>query len=140
MNVNQATKEYLERNVDKKIENWKKLKDTQATAPEKEDESVVNDEKNEHLKTSVAGSNNDNSGSGNKENHDFANFGIVTDEDREADREALEKLTSMIEERLKTRPLPPPPTHAPGDGSGNPNSEAPAKSRDGDSEMRSGES
>ncbi|XP_057443624.1 RNA-binding motif protein 25-like [Lotus japonicus] len=32
-----------------------------------------------------------------------ANFGIVTDEDREADRDALEKITKMIEERLKTR-------------------------------------
>lgn len=74
------------------------------------------------------------SNSSNKEN-DAANFGIVTDEDREADREAMEKLTSLIEERLKTKPLPPPPTPAPGNGTGNSNSELPAKSRDGDSDV-----
>lgn len=77
---------------------------------------------------------------GSKENNDFANFGIVTNEDKEVDREALEKLTSMVEERLKTRPLPPPPPQATGDGSGNSNSDVPAKSRDGDSEMRNSES
>jgi RNA-binding protein 25 len=56
----------------------------------------------------------------------------VTDEDKVGDREALEKLTSMIEERLKTKPLPPPPppSQAPADGSVNPNSELPSKSRD----------
>ncbi|GMY26212.1 RNA-binding protein 25 isoform X1 [Fagus crenata] len=136
LNVNQATKDYLERYVDKKTENSKKLKDAQAAAPEKEEESAVGVEKNEHLKASVEDSNKEGNGSGSKENHDFVNFGIVTDEDKEADREAVEKLTSMIEERLKTRPLPPPPPHATGDGSGNSNSEVPAKSRDADSEMR----
>ncbi len=92
------------------------------------------------MKASVEDSNKEGNGSGSKENHDFVNFGIVTDEDKEADREAVEKLTSMIEERLKTRPLPPPPPQATGDGSGNSNSEVPAKSRDADSEMRNGES
>lgn len=62
----------------------------------------------------------------------------MTDEDKDTDREAVEKLTSMIEERLKTRPLPPPPPITDG-GSGNSNSDVPAKSRDGDSEMRNGE-
>jgi RNA-binding protein 25 len=74
------------------------------------------------------------SNSGNKESN-TTNFGIVTDEDREADRVALEKLTSLIEERLKTNPLPPPPPLAPGDRNGNSNSELPAKSRDGDSDV-----
>lgn len=59
----------------------------------------------------------------------------MTDEDREADRVALEKLTSLIDERLKTNPLPPPPPLAPGDRNGNSNSELPAKSRDGDSDV-----
>lgn len=76
--------------------------------------------------------------SGSKEN-DNANFGIVTNEDKEADQEAMDKLTSMIEERLKTKPLPPPPVQASG-GDGTGKSELPAKSRDGDSDadMRNG--
>lgn len=110
----------------------------------KEDESAEVVEKSEQLKLSVEDSNKEDNGTGNKENHDFANFGIVTDEDKEADQEALEKLTSMIEERLKTMPppppLPPPPAQVTGDGSVNSNSDVPAKSRDGDSEMRNGES
>lgn len=40
---------------------------------------------------------------------DVSEFGLVTDEDKEADRGALEKLNGMIQERLKTHPLPPPP-------------------------------
>ena len=81
------------------------------------------------------------SDTGNKENIDIANSGIVTDEDREADRDASEKLASMIEERLKTNPLPPPPQTAP-DGSGKSNSDLPTKLRDKDSDvvvMRNGE-
>ncbi|KAF5449864.1 hypothetical protein F2P56_030266 [Juglans regia] len=136
LNVNQATKEYLERYVDKKTENSKKLKDAEAAETEKDDETAANVESNEHLKSSVEDSNKEENVLGSKENNDFANFGIVTNEDKEVDREALEKLTSMVEERLKTRPLPPPPPQAIGDGSGNSNSEVPAKSRDGDSEMR----
>ncbi|XP_062159370.1 RNA-binding motif protein 25 isoform X4 [Alnus glutinosa] len=143
LNVNQATKEYLERYVDKETEKSKKLKDAQAAVPEKEDESAEVVEKSEQLKPSVEDLNKVDNGSGNKESHDFANFGIVTDEDKEADQETLEKLTSMIEERLKTMPPPPPPplphAQATGDGSGNSNSDVPAKSRDGDSEMRNAE-
>ncbi|KAF5443165.1 hypothetical protein F2P56_035747 [Juglans regia] len=138
LNVNQATKEYLERYVDKQTEISKKRKDAQAAEPEEGEETAVNVGENEHLKFSVEDSNKEESGLGNKENNDFASFGIVTNEDKEADRVALEKLTSMIEERLKTRPLPPPPPHpqATGDGPGNSKSDVPAKSRDGDSEMR----
>lgn len=36
-------------------------------------------------------------------------FGIVTDEDSEADKDVAEKISSMIDEWLKTRPPPPPP-------------------------------
>ncbi|CAL8994270.1 unnamed protein product [Prunus brigantina] len=132
LNVNQATRDYLERFVEKKTENSKKLK--AAEAAEKEDESALGVEKNVSSNPAVLDSKEEDSNSSNKEN-DAANFGIVTDEDREADREAMEKLTSLIEERLKTKPLPPPPTPALGNGTGNSNSELPAKSRDGDSDV-----
>ncbi|XP_052311075.1 RNA-binding motif protein 25 isoform X4 [Populus trichocarpa] len=131
LNVDQATKEYLERYVEKKTENSKIFKETQAAGADKEDRTGIDSEKGEPPISSINVLSND-SDKGNKENHDLANFGIVTDEDKVGDREALEKLTSMIEERLKTKPLPPPPppSQAPADGSVNPNSELPSKSRD----------
>jgi len=64
---------------------------------------------------------------------DTANFGIVTDEDREADQKALERLTGMIEERLKNTPVLPPPSLLPAHASGL--REEPARSRDVDSDM-----
>ncbi|KAF2286624.1 hypothetical protein GH714_022980 [Hevea brasiliensis] len=133
LNVNQATREYLERYVEKKTENSKKLKENQAARTDKEDGTTPGGEKNEPSDSSGEDSNNDME-KGNKDNHDLTNFGIVTDEDKEGDREALMKLTSMIEERLKTKPLPPPPPQTPADGSRHTNSELPAKSRDGDSD------
>ncbi|XWS68988.1 hypothetical protein CRYUN_Cryun04dG0141000 [Craigia yunnanensis] len=133
LNVNQATRDYLEQYVEKKTENAKKLSEAQAAGPEEEGENAVGDEKNEPSTPSVEDFKKD-SDIGNKENIDIANFGIVTDEDREADRDASEKLASMIEERLKTNPLPPPSQTAP-DGSGKLNSDLPAKSRDGDSDV-----
>ncbi|KAM1744807.1 hypothetical protein ACFX11_011645 [Malus domestica] len=133
LNVNQATREYLERVVKKKIENSKKLKE--AEAAEKGDGSALDVEKIVPSNPSVQDSKEEDGNSSNKEN-DPANFGIVTDEDKEADREAMEKLTSLIEERIKNKPLPPPPpTPAPGDGTRNSNSAPPAKSRDGDSDV-----
>uniref|UniRef100_A0A5B7BM64 Putative Nucleotide-binding, alpha-beta plait n=2 Tax=Davidia involucrata TaxID=16924 RepID=A0A5B7BM64_DAVIN len=135
LNVNQATREFLERYVEKKKENSKKLKATEPEGAEKEEESAPGDENNEPPKPSVEDSKKDDIDLENKENHDIANFGMVTDEDREADREALEKLTGMIEERLKTNPLPPPPPQTAADGSGNSNLELPAKSKDGDSDV-----
>ncbi|EEF36991.1 conserved hypothetical protein [Ricinus communis] len=129
LNVNQATREYLERYVEKKTENLKNLKENQAPGAAKEDGTA---EKSEPPKIIGEDSNKDGD-KVNKENNDPANFGIVTDEDKEGDKEALEKLTSMIEERLKTNPLPPPPPQTPAHGSGT-NSEFPAKSRDGDSD------
>ncbi|KAM5566759.1 RNA-binding protein 25 [Rosa sericea] len=131
LNVNQATREYLERFVEKKTENSKKLKDTQAEGYEKEGESNVD---KTVVPNSVVDSKAEDSNSGNKESN-TTNFGIVTDEDKEADRVAMEKLTSLIEERLKTNPLPPPPPLAPGDRTGNSISELPAKSRDGDPDV-----
>ncbi|XP_010247927.1 PREDICTED: RNA-binding protein 25 isoform X2 [Nelumbo nucifera] len=135
LNVNQATREYLERYVEKKTEREKKLKESESEGAEKEEESAPGVEKNETPKPPVEDSKKDENDSTEKENQDSTTFGIVTEEDREADREALEKLTSMIEERLKTKPLPPPPPQTPVDGSGKSNSEVPTKSRDGDSDV-----
>ncbi|KAJ7953633.1 RNA-binding protein 25 [Quillaja saponaria] len=130
LNIKQATREYLGRYVEKRSENSKKRK-------EKEDESAQPVEAKDPAKPIADDSKKEDNSSGNKENHDTTKFGIVTEEDREADREALEKLKNMIEERLKTKPLPPPPPPPPaqatGDGSRNINPESISKSRDGDS-------
>ncbi|XWS34819.1 hypothetical protein CRYUN_Cryun21dG0070100 [Craigia yunnanensis] len=134
LNVNQATRDYLERYVEKKTENAKKLNEAQAAGGEKEGENAVGDEKNESSTPSVEDSKNL-SDTGNKENIDIANSGIVTDEDREADRDVSEKLASMIEERLKTNPLPPPPPQSAPEGSGKSNSDLPAKLRDDNSDV-----
>ncbi|KAJ4711120.1 RNA-binding protein 25 [Melia azedarach] len=133
LNVDQATREYLERYVEKKTENTKKLKETQDAGAEKKDEGSQGVEKNEAAKPPDDMKKENETG--NKENHYPANFGIVTDEDMQADREALEKLTSMIEERLKANPLPPPPPQMTMDGSGISNLELQAKTRDGDSDV-----
>ncbi|MBA0682580.1 hypothetical protein Goari_024287, partial [Gossypium aridum] len=135
VNVSQATKEYLEKYVEKKAENAKKLNEPPSAESEKEGENAVGDVKNESSTTSVEDPKK-NSDSGNRENiMDIANSGIVTDEDCEADRDASEKLAGMIEERLKTNPLPPPPPQTALDGSGKSNSDLPAKSRDGNSDI-----
>ncbi|XVE85055.1 hypothetical protein DITRI_Ditri17bG0061700 [Diplodiscus trichospermus] len=134
LNVNQATRDYLVRYVEKKTENAKKRNEVQAAGPEKEGENGVADEKNESSTPSVEDSKN-HGDTGNKENIDIANSGIVTDEDREADRDASEKLASMIEERLKTNPLPQPPPQNALDGSGKSNSDLTAKLRDADSDV-----
>ncbi|XP_004238672.1 RNA-binding motif protein 25 isoform X1 [Solanum lycopersicum] len=128
LNVNQATRDFLERYVEKKAENSKKPKESESEGTEKEGESALGGETNENPKTtaeppesSTEESKQDSGDKGNKENLDAANFGLVTDEDRQADKEALEKLKDMIEERLKNKPLPPPPPppQAPKDGSDN---------------------
>ncbi|KAK7309497.1 hypothetical protein RJT34_06274 [Clitoria ternatea] len=134
VNVNQAMKEYPDRYVQKKNENSKN-QETQAAGVEKGSEGAQPSNANEDAKPDAEHSNKEDNESGNKESHDVANFGIVSDEDRETDREVLEKITKMIEERLKTRPLPPPPAQPTGDGSVNLTSEQPAKTRDEDSDV-----
>ncbi|XXG55326.1 hypothetical protein AAC387_Pa03g3023 [Persea americana] len=136
LNVNQATREYLERYVEKKTEREKKLKEDGTEGDEKEGESAPGVEKHEPPKPSEEDTKKEDD-SLDKENQDATlKFGIVTDEDREADKDALEKLTSMMEERIKTRPPPPPPPMPnPADGSTKSNSEVAAKSRDGDSDV-----
>ncbi|XP_016547071.1 RNA-binding protein 25 isoform X2 [Capsicum annuum] len=115
LNVNQATRDFLERYVEKKAESSKKLPESETEGAEKEEESTLGGEKNENAasveppESSTEESKKDTGDKGNKENLDSANFGLVTDEDRQADKEALDKLNDMIEERLKNKPLPPPP-------------------------------
>ncbi|PIN13026.1 U1 snRNP complex, subunit SNU71 [Handroanthus impetiginosus] len=140
LNVNDKTREYLERYVEKKVQSSKNIKELETEGAEKEavsasaadtNETVKSSE--EHKKPSTDEQKKEDSET-NKENPDAANFGLVTDEDREADREALEKLTGMIEERLKNKPLPPPPPQRAVDGPGNSNSEQPSGSRDRETE------
>lgn len=126
-------KGYLERYVQRKIEDSKK-KETQAAEVEK-DEGAKPSDVNEDAKPELEHTNEEDKDSGKKKSHDVASFGIVTDEDRECDRDALEKIKIMIEERLKTRPLPPPPALPTGDGSVNSTSEQPTKTREGDSDV-----
>ncbi|CAI0462552.1 unnamed protein product [Linum tenue] len=132
----------LNRYVEKKTENLKNLmegttKQDEASNDTEKSEPSESSEKAGPVKPSPNVSENDNE-KGDKGNHDLANFGIVTTEDKEGDRAAREKLSNMIEERLKTKPLPPPPPppppQLPSDGSGNPNIEQ-TKSRDGDSDI-----
>ncbi|CAN1320958.1 RNA-binding motif protein 25 [Linum perenne] len=129
LNVDQATREYLDRYVERKTENWKNLREGAG----KQDNAPADAEKNGLSESSEKDSEKDN-GKENRGKHDLANFGMVTDEDKENDKAASEKLTNMIEERLKTNPLPPPPPPPPIVGSGNSSIE-PTKSRDGDSDI-----
>uniref|UniRef100_A0A803L0I3 RNA-binding protein 25 n=1 Tax=Chenopodium quinoa TaxID=63459 RepID=A0A803L0I3_CHEQI len=141
LNVNQATREYLERYVEKKKENLNKPSETEVEEAKKEGESAPDAEKSEMkekeepAKIAAEEPKKDANETENKEN-DMASFGLVTDEDRDVDREALDKLANMIEERIKTKPLPPPPpAQKVADGTNNSNSELPAKSGDKDSDV-----
>nr|XP_043612566.1 RNA-binding protein 25 [Erigeron canadensis] len=135
LNFDKATKEYLKRYVEKKKENTKNQKATDAEGAVKEED------KEEPPKPSIEElkevKKEDDNNESNKENDDYSTFGLVTDDDNEADREASAKLTGMIEERIKNKPLPPPPPPpqiAP-DVLVAPTSEHLAKSRDGDSDL-----
>lgn len=71
-----------------------------------------------------------------QKDEDITIFGLVTNEDRVADQEALEKLNGIIEERLKTHPLPPPPPPPVAtDGSGTSNTEVQEGLREDDSDV-----
>jgi RNA-binding protein 25 len=60
-------------------------------------------------------------------------FGIVNDDDRAADKEALEKITNMLEEWATNLPPPPPrPAETPGYSLSKTQLEVPSKSRDRD--------
>ncbi|CAH8256392.1 unnamed protein product [Arabidopsis lyrata] len=128
VNVNQATKEYLLKYVEKKIETAKKAKESQAVGTE---ENQAEGPESERRKLESAENETGKDGEPkSKENIDIANSAVINDEEREADREAMEKIESAIEERLKSNPLPPPPPPPPADRSG---MELAFTSKDGDS-------
>lgn len=129
----QATRDYLKRYVEKKAENSKKLKETQVSENKKEEADAANVAKNEAAKPPAEDSKEDND-SGEKEDHDIACSAVLSDEDRDADREASEKLTNALEERLKSRPLPPPPPLTTTDAPGNSSVEPSSKLKDGHSD------
>lgn len=149
LNINQATREYLERYVEKKTEREKeKLKETEdafvevneGIPSEKENSQklVVNEAKRDtdEAKRDTVEAKRDTDDTGEKGNQDIHKFGIVSDEDQETDKDALEKITNMINDRLKTNPVPPPPPiPASADGPAKSNSEVPSKSKDGDSDI-----
>ncbi|KAL7133068.1 hypothetical protein ABFS83_12G116400 [Erythranthe nasuta] len=142
LNVNQATREYLERYVEKKSESLKSIKESETEGAEKETVRASDAETDDIFKSSEespkpsSDEEKRDENEMNKEKPDAASFGLVTDEDRKADREAIDKLAGMIEERLKSKPLPPPPPppQRPVDGPGKTNSEQPSESRDRESE------
>ncbi|KAG7585173.1 PWI domain [Arabidopsis thaliana x Arabidopsis arenosa] len=128
VNVNQATKEYLLKYVEKKIETAKKAKESQAVGTE-ENQAEGPESERRKLESTENETGKDGEPK-SKENIDIANSAVVNDEEREADREAMEKIESAIEERLKSNPLPPPPPPPPADRSG---MELAFTSKDGDS-------
>eukprot|EP00252_Welwitschia_mirabilis_P023953 TRINITY_DN691_c0_g1_i1.p1 TRINITY_DN691_c0_g1~~TRINITY_DN691_c0_g1_i1.p1 ORF type:complete len:855 (+),score=279.07 TRINITY_DN691_c0_g1_i1:214-2778(+) len=138
LNVNQATREYLERYVAKMVEKEKAIKESELQ-DSKEEEAAPGVEKPEPQKPSPpAVQTNDNSTSGDKDNG--KTFGIVNKADQEADDNALKKLNSILEERAKNRPPPPAaPTQVKSDsdapGKSLSNSEAAAGSKDADSDV-----
>ncbi|KAF7095838.1 hypothetical protein CFC21_097902 [Triticum aestivum] len=109
VNINDATKEYLKKHVEEKKkvhENTKKEEDEGGDGT-----SAVAE--NESLKL-VSGKTDETEDSGDKDSEENTKkFGIVTNEDSEADKAAAELINSIIEEWLKTRPLPPPPPPPP---------------------------
>ncbi|XP_074580324.1 RNA-binding motif protein 25-like isoform X2 [Curcuma longa] len=133
LNINQATREYLERYVEKKAEKEKQKEAETGTPPIEKDSREGSEKQEQPTKPVEEGIKKDSEDSEEKENQvGNKKFGLVTDEDREVDSDALEKLMGMIEERLKNRPLPPPVLV---DGSAKSTSDIPSKSRDGDSDV-----
>ncbi|KAG6556371.1 hypothetical protein Mapa_002314 [Marchantia paleacea] len=109
LNVNQATRDYLERYVSKKKESEKLIRE-EAEAIVKDEELAPGVESIEPLKPSLILFPKD-EGTDKEENaeEDGKKFGLVNDFDRQADELASQKLASMLEERARLRPLPPPP-------------------------------
>lgn len=133
VNVNKPTRKYLERYVEEKTGS-SKAKESEAEGTDKDEVIVSGTDTEKTVSVKLSDEQKKDDEETNKENHIAANFGLVTDEDREADREILEKLKGMIEERLRNNPLPPPPPPPTIDGPGHSNSEHRSGSRDRESE------
>lgn len=109
VNINDATKEYLKKHVEGK-------KKAQENAKEKEDgggDGTSAAAENESLKLDSDKTDETEDVGDKDDQENTKKFGIVTNEDSEADKEAAEQINSMIEEWLKTRPPPPPPPPPP---------------------------
>lgn len=109
VNINDATKEYLKKHVEEK-------KKAQENVKEKEDggrDGTSAVAENEALKL-VSDKTDETEDIGDKDDQESTKkFGIITNEDSEADKDSAEQINSMIEEWLKTRPPPPPPPPPP---------------------------
>nr|XP_027097839.1 RNA-binding protein 25-like isoform X6 [Coffea arabica]XP_027097840.1 RNA-binding protein 25-like isoform X6 [Coffea arabica]XP_027097841.1 RNA-binding protein 25-like isoform X6 [Coffea arabica]XP_027097842.1 RNA-binding protein 25-like isoform X6 [Coffea arabica] len=142
LNYNQATRDYLDDFVRKKRESLKNVNETETESSTESTKrgGVLSADKQkdaskpslESSKSATGDSEKDDNNTKNDENRDASSFGLVTDDDRKGDQEALEKLTGLIEERLKNRPLPPPPPQIAADGSSSSNLEGSARSKDGE--------
>lgn len=142
LNVNLATREYLERYVQRKTEREKQMKEEASQVADTEVETAPGVEVPEPAKQSaVEAQKNDSSTDEHGIEENGKKLGIVNNEDKDADEEAQKKLKSVLEERARLRPLPPPPplpnaSEVPVKSNSVP--EGPGKSRDGDSGVDGG--
>ncbi|KAJ3677500.1 hypothetical protein LUZ60_003224 [Juncus effusus] len=141
LNINQATREYLEKYVEKKTER-EKFKETESLLETSDPTQIQTEPPKsaaEESKKESSDSPKDSSKDSSKDPKDEAQkFGVVSDEDRKADKEAVEKIESMLEERAKS--LPPPPPLPPNADSAN-RTEIPSRVKDDwdSDQIRSGE-
>lgn len=106
ININDATKEYLKKHVEEKKRAQEKAKETEDASGD----GTTAVAENESSKPVPDESDKERGNAGDKDNEENTKkFGIVTDEDSQADKDVAEKISNMIEEWLKTRPPPPPP-------------------------------
>lgn len=106
ININDATKEYLKKHVEQKKRAQEKAKQTEDASGD----GTMAVAENESSKPVPDESDKDTGDAGDKDSEENTKkFGIVTDEDSQADKDVAEKISNMIEEWLKTRPPPPPP-------------------------------
>ncbi|KAJ4811056.1 RNA-binding protein 25 [Rhynchospora pubera] len=135
LNINQATRDYLDKYVARKKER-EKLKETEALLGDLAAEGIAqHPTENDASKPAVEVPKKESGSPDNKEEAQDENrtFGIVNDDDRAADKEVMEMITKMLEERAKTLPPPPPPpTETPANISDKSHSEVTSKSRDRD--------
>lgn len=129
----------MERYVEKKTER-ERLKEAEVEAEaegaKKDTESAPGVETVDIFESAPEDLKADSSDTVDEDSKDPQKFGIVTDDDREADKEALMKLTSMIEERMKNQPPPPPPLEQSSTiVAAKSNIEVPTKSKDVDSDL-----
>uniref|UniRef100_A0A0E0E9E2 PWI domain-containing protein n=1 Tax=Oryza meridionalis TaxID=40149 RepID=A0A0E0E9E2_9ORYZ len=106
VNINDATKEYLKKHVEEKKKAQEKTKEMEDGGGSGTT-AVTGNELPKPVSDETETGTGDAGDKGNEENP--KKFGIVTEEDSKADKDVAEKISSMIEEWLKTRPPPPPP-------------------------------